>query len=162
MTYVSGKGADGGIREVLAPGRVAKAYRASGALAGSGTYDDLEWHAIPLGSERVSLAYSYTLGANNTTTGYASVRPQFKSNEIEGLVFRDVDVDSPTVSGATIKKPVRELELPLPTPAAAGGTVADVIVFRVPPGMTHVAFPAAETGDTANPGTLACWVLMGF
>lgn len=158
MGYVSGKGADGGVREILAPGRVAKVYRESAALGDAGAYDAVSWHEIPLGADRVSLAYTYTLNSPSTT-GYASVRPVFKSGEIDG-VFRDVDVGTPTVDGELVKKPMRELQVDLPTPPA--DIVSDVIVFRVPPGMTHVGFPAAETGDTSNPGTFAAWVLGGF
>lgn len=161
--YQSGVGADGVTRPVFAPGRVAKAYRASAVLLDSGAYDAVTWYEIPLGVDRVSYAYSYTLGANNTTTGYAGLRPQFKSSDIDGVVFRDVEVDaaSITVASPVIKKPVRESQINLPTPAAAGGTVSDVVVFRVPPGMTHFACPVAEVGDTTNPGTLAAWITAG-
>lgn len=139
------------------PGPEGKVCRASGALLAAGAYDPASWYPIPMGAERVSVAYTYTLVSS--AIGHASIRPVFKSDDIAGGVFRDVDTDTPTVSGAVITKPVRELQLDLPVPPV--DTVSDVIVLRIPPGMTHVAFPAAETGDPSNPGTLACWALTG-
>ncbi|MFO0588848.1 MAG: hypothetical protein U0441_14960 [Polyangiaceae bacterium] len=141
-------------RVASGPPRDGVSYR-TGALAS--TYDDLAWFPIPMGADRVSLAFKYTLVGS--TTGHATIRPTYKSDDIDGETFRDVDTDSPVVVGAKITKPVRELELDLPVPPV--DSVSDVIVIRVPPGMTHVAFPAAETGDPSNPGTLLCWALAG-
>lgn len=149
------------ISQRVAPGprRAAAVHRASAVLLASGAYDAVAWYEIPIGADRVSLAYSYALGGASTT-GYASVRPSFKSADVADVVFRDVDVDAPTISGATVRKPIKELQVDLPVPPV--DTVSDVVVFRVPPGMTHVAFSAAETGDTANPGILALWALVGL
>ena len=58
---------------------------------------------------------------------------------------------------STIKRSAYGLEMPL----RGASATAYAVVFRVMPGMTHFAAPAAETGDTAHPGTLALWITAG-
>lgn len=148
-------------RVATGPAPSAEAYRPSALLPDSGAYDPVTWVELVPGAERVSFAYAYTLDATSTT-GYASVRPQFKSSEVANQVFRDVDVDASTVSGGTVRKPIKSLQLDLQVPASAGASVSAVVVLRIPPGMTHVACPAAETGDPTHPGTFASWLLTGL
>jgi len=148
-------------RVATGPAPSGEAYRASALLLAAGAYDPVEWIELPPGAERVSFAYTYTLDAASTT-GYASVQPQFKSSDVANQVFRDVDVDAPTVSGGSVRKPIKSLQLDLQVPAAAGASVSAVVVLRVPPGMTHIACPAAETGDPSHRGTFASWILTGL
>lgn len=153
MTEISRRVAPG-------PPRAASVCRASALLPAAGAYDPSPtWYEIPLGADRVSLAYAYTL-TSPSATGYAAIRPQFKSADIPGVIFRDVDMDAPVVAGALVRRPVKELQIDLPVPPV--DVVSDVVVLRVPPGMIHVAFPAAEVGDTANRGTLVLWALTGL
>jgi len=143
-------------RIVVGPPRDAVLIR-TGALLISGVYDTEVWTELPIGVERISLLYAYTLVGSSI--GSASMRPAYKQSSIGEAPFRDVDVGSATVGSLIVRKALRELQIDTPIPPI--DVVRDVVVLRVPPGMTHVAIPAAESGDPANPGTLSLWIAMG-
>lgn len=143
-------------RVAVGPPRVVALVR-SGALSGAGAYDPEVWTEIPTGVERLSLLYTYTLVSS--TIGSASIRPSFKQADVGDVPFRDVEVGAITVGTLVTQKSLKESQLDTPIPPV--DTVSDVVVLRVPPGMTHVAVPAAESGDPANPGTLSCWIATG-
>ena len=144
------------MRTAVGPPRVPLAIR-TGALEAAGAYDAAAWFEIPMGVDRLSLAYTYTLV--DSTIGSASLRPAYKNADIGATVFRDIEIVSAIVGSVVVQKAVKELQIDTPVPPVT--SVSDVVVLRVPPGMTHIAIPAAESGDTAHPGTLACWIVTG-
>ena len=151
------KGTGEGALLVASARRAGSVYRASAALAGSGAYDAVAWVEIPDGATRISYAWKYTLDPTGTGGGYAAMRPQFKCSDIEGEIFRDVEIETAASSGGEIVKSAYGMLVKLRGASAVGF----VLVFRVAPGMTHFAAPAAEVGDTAHPGTLAAWITVG-
>jgi hypothetical protein len=143
-------------RVAVGPPRAPTSVR-TGALLAAGAYDPVTWIELPMGIERVSLLYIYTLVGS--TIGSASMRPAFQQADIGTTPFRDVEVGSVTVGTLVIQKALKESQIDTPIPPAT--SISDVVVLRVPPGMTHIAIPAAESGDPTNPGTLALWIATG-
>lgn len=139
------------------PPRNATSYR-TGALPNSGAFDPAtNWYELPLGVDRLTLAYLYTLVGS--ATGCARFYPVFKHTDITDKVFRDIEVSAATVGSTTSTRAIKESQFDTPVPSV--DTMSDAVIFRIPPGFTHVAFPAAEVGDPSNPGTLAMWILTG-
>lgn len=141
-----------------------KVHRVSAALAAASAYDaptpfTVSFPAVNIDTPiKVVFAYVYTLSVASGVTGdgFARVLPEVT---FAGETFRLSSVDTSVVAANEIRVPIKELVLDLPNPPV--DIVANVIVLELPPGVTSVAFPAAEFGDPDHPGTLASWVTVG-
>lgn len=105
------------------------------------------------GQARMSVWLQYTLAS---ATGAPVIRARWFPLGAGNVPVAPAQCTGVIISGTNLV--AEEWTLANPGGLIAGNSYSRVVVFQVPPSSTSAEFQIAEIGDTANPGTVSCWV----
>lgn len=141
------------------PRVASSAFRASGALPGSGAFSSDAAYTIPDGARRVSFSVAYTGGASGGAVKYRFLKGF--SSTLAAMATEQITPGTVTPGTAPVAT-VDTYDLVSKRPVTDTTATIFSCDYEVEGGWTHCALQLAEYGATGTPGTAAITVAASY